>query len=229
MTKLLALFLAMLLASAVPARAEDAAPQPEARAMTPEARIMAADKEAAEAPDTPAEPPVVVALKEKAEGGDIDAMKELGKMYANGSADTLVDDEAAVKWYMMAAEEADAEAQLFIGDAYEKGRGEPQSSIEAARWYEMAAEQGNAFAQGELGRLYALGRGVQTDHAKAYMWLSLADQHGYKNYSGMIAKSAANVNRVDKVRLDRVIAAWQPQPGKKVKKSLKADDIDLLK
>lgn len=231
MTKLLALSLAVLLCAAVPARAEDATPQPEVRAMTPEARLLQEEKEAAlaPAPDTPSEPPVVVALKEKAAAGDIDAMKELGNMYANGSADTLVDEKEAMTWYRQAAEHADAEAQLYVGDAYDKGRGVPQSSVEAARWYEMAAEQGNAFAMGELGRLYALGRGVETDHTKAYYWLSLADRFGFKEYSGMIAKSAANVNRVEKHRMDKVIPLWEPTEGKKVKKSLKADDFDLLK
>lgn len=231
MTKRIIIAAAALLLAVSPARAEDAAQQPEVRAMTPEARLLQEEKEAAlaPAPDAPAEPPAVVALKEKAGEGDIDAMKELGKMYANGSADTLVDEKEAMTWYRQAAEHADAEAQLHVGDAYDKGRGVPQSSVEAARWYEMAAEQGNAFAMGELGRIYALGRGVEKDHTKAYYWLTLADRFGFKDYSDMIPKSAANVNRVEKRRMDKALPYWKPTEGKKDAKNLKADDFDLSK
>lgn len=52
----------------------------------------------------------------------------------------------------------DAENQLRIGRAYEKGYGLWRNPVEAVKWYKRAASAGNADAIGELGEAYIYGR-----------------------------------------------------------------------
>ena len=55
----------------------------------------------------------------------------------------------ALKWYRMAAEQGDADAQTDLGIMYDNGFGVPQDYAEALKWYRKAAEQGYA---DEIGR-----------------------------------------------------------------------------
>ena len=65
----------------------------------------------------------------------------LGWMYANGRG-VEQDDAEAVKWYRLAAEQGDADAQASLGWMYASGRGVEQDDAEAVKWYRLAAEQG---------------------------------------------------------------------------------------
>ena len=67
-----------------------------------------------------------------------------------------------MRWYRLAAEQGDADAQSNLGVMYDSGHGVPQDYAEAVRWYRRAAEQGDASAQFDLGRMYgfALGKGI---------------------------------------------------------------------
>jgi uncharacterized protein len=57
----------------------------------------------------------------------------------------LVQDYAeAVKWYRLAAEQGNANAQYNLGVMYDNGDGVVQDYAEAVKWYRLAAEQGNA-------------------------------------------------------------------------------------
>ena len=64
-------------------------------------------------------------------------------MYENGRGVAQNDDEA-VRWYRLAAEQGHSRAQTIWAWMYENGRGVAQNDEEAARWYRMAAEQGDA-------------------------------------------------------------------------------------
>jgi TPR repeat protein len=50
----------------------------------------------------------------------------------------------AVRWYRLAADQRDAEAQNNLGMMYADGRGVPQDYREAVKWYRLAADQGNS-------------------------------------------------------------------------------------
>jgi hypothetical protein len=76
----------------------------------------------------------------------------------------------ALKVWLPKAEEGDATAQLYVGQIYEKGLGQPVDYSAAAQWYRKAAEQGNAQAQLNLGALYEKGLGVAKDAAAADNW-----------------------------------------------------------
>ncbi len=142
-------------------------------------------------------------LHRAAEQGNAEAQSLLGLMYAQGDGVPRDTDEAAV-WLRKAAaqgmadaktrlqeldregaaggvpdpEPKDAEGQLALGCAYDKGKGVPQDSAKAAVWFRKAAEQGNAEARQQLGRLYDKGRGVPQDKAQAAVWYRKAAEQG---------------------------------------------------
>lgn len=63
------------------------------------------------------------------------------------------DSNEAVKWYLKAAEQGHADAQFYLGVAYDNGWGVRQDYSEAVKWYRKAAEQGLAQAQDVLRQL----------------------------------------------------------------------------
>ncbi len=90
---------------------------------------------------------------EKNDGWSVIAQFYLGDMYYNGHG-VPQDYSEAVKWYRMAAEQGNADAQSALGVMYQDGRGVPRDFVEAARWYDKAAEQGDESAGRALTRSY---------------------------------------------------------------------------
>jgi TPR repeat protein len=80
----------------------------------------------------------------------------------------------AVRWYRLAAEQGNMNAQFNLGAKYDNGEGVPQNYAEAVKWYRLAAEQGNFVAQNQLGIMYANGNGVPQNYVEAYKWSALA-------------------------------------------------------
>jgi TPR repeat protein len=62
-------------------------------------------------------------------------------MYRDGNGVPL-DYGQALKWWDLAAEQGDTDAQSNLGDMYANGRGVPQDYTEAAKWYRLSAEAG---------------------------------------------------------------------------------------
>ena len=63
--------------------------------------------------------------------------------YATGQG-VAKDDAEAARWYRMAAEQGNPDAQFNLGLSYAKGQGVAKDNAEAVHWYRLAAEQGNA-------------------------------------------------------------------------------------
>ena len=61
----------------------------------------------------------------------------------------------ALKWYTLAAEQNNGDAQNAIGSMYQIGQGVEQNFTEALRWYRLSAENENAWGQYNLGYMYA--------------------------------------------------------------------------
>jgi TPR repeat protein len=57
------------------------------------------------------------------------------------------DDEEAVRWFRLAAEQGDADAQFRLGLMYATGEGVPEDDVLAYMWWNLAAAQGNEGAQ----------------------------------------------------------------------------------
>ena len=60
-------------------------------------------------------------------------------MYASGRG-VVQDDREAVKWYRLAAEQGDKDAQFLLGMAHGLGRGVPRNIDEAKKWYRKMGE-----------------------------------------------------------------------------------------
>lgn len=84
----------------------------------------------------------------------------------------------AVKWYRLAAEQGNADAQFALGILHSFGQCVPKDSTEAVKWYRMAAEQGHPTAQNNLGVCYDHGDGVPEDKTEAVKWYRSAAENG---------------------------------------------------
>ncbi|HEV2335930.1 MAG TPA: TIR domain-containing protein [Stellaceae bacterium] len=85
----------------------------------------------------------------------------------------------AERWYRLAADQGNSDAQDKIGLLYDLGRGVSENQEEALHWYRMAAGQGNAAAQFHIGFLYSNGRGVSKDFGEAARWYRKSADQGY--------------------------------------------------
>jgi hypothetical protein len=103
----------------------------------------------------------------------------LGNQYFVGRG-VPQDDKTAVKWYTLAAEQGNANAQSNLGWLYYTGRGVLQHYKTALKWTTLGAEQGNANAQKNLGVMYGL-QGVLQDYVYAHMWANIAASNGSEN------------------------------------------------
>lgn len=111
------------------------------------------------------------------------AQNARGVMYANGK-NVARDDKEAVRWFRLAADQGNVDAQRHLGVMYSDGRGVPQDDKEAVKWFRLAADQGNADAQYSLGMIYGYGQGagykqgVPHDDKEAIKWFRLAADQG---------------------------------------------------
>ena len=60
---------------------------------------------------------------------------------------------AGVKWYTLAAEQGDADAQYNLGVMYENGDGVPQDYVRAHMWVNLGASNGVTGGAGSRDRL----------------------------------------------------------------------------
>ena len=86
---------------------------------------------------------------------------------------------SALGYFMMAAEQGNADAQFEVGQMMAQGLGTAQLFEEAMRWYELSARQGHAKAQFNIAFLYAYGQGVDQDILKAYEWYRISHLCAY--------------------------------------------------
>ncbi|KAF9289646.1 hypothetical protein BGZ88_007653 [Linnemannia elongata] len=108
--------------------------------------------------------------------GDKDAQVTLGDLYREGKG-VSQDHQAAMNWYLKAAEQGNPVGQQCVGAMYSHGLGVPKNHSTAMAWFLKAAEQGNAKAQCNIGLIYENGDGVTKDHTQAKVWyLRAADQ-----------------------------------------------------
>lgn len=114
------------------------------------------------------------ALIVKAEAGDTDAQLRVGAAYDSGRGAPR-DGKQAMKWYRMAAERGNAEAQNSVGSGLQAEK----RYEEALHWYEKASAQGHALATNNLAYLYDLGLGVKQDRRKGFELYSRAADLGW--------------------------------------------------
>ena len=93
------------------------------------------------------------------------------------------------------AEAGDADAQYWLGDMYDWGRGVATSDLEARKWYRRAAKAGHAKAQYRLGQIYQNGWGVgEPDVVEAEKWFRLAAEAGHTDAQYELKKNTELVS-----------------------------------
>jgi len=118
-----------------------------------------------------------------AEGGDPEAQFAVGVAIASGGSKS--DYAEAAQWYLKAAEQSHAQAQLNLGMMYLKGKGVPRDKTLSRVWMSRAANLGDAAAQYEFGMWEdRLSMDEKTERAlelkiEAYKWVLLAAAQGY--------------------------------------------------
>lgn len=118
-------------------------------------------------------------LEQSARSGNAESQNMMGTCKSFERFGMEINEEEAVKWYRMAADQGYAEAQCNLAFCYKKGIGVEEDEQEAYKWYKIAAEQGYPDGQDELGTCYELGIGVKENPAEAYKWYRKAAEQGY--------------------------------------------------
>jgi TPR repeat protein len=99
-------------------------------------------------------PETIHSWEYKAHAGDALAQNVVGVAYKCGIG-VKEDHAASVKWFRMAAEQGEADAQFNlarlygseVNGVYKKARAVPANDAEALKWYQRSAEQGHTQAQ----------------------------------------------------------------------------------
>jgi len=94
-------------------------------------------------------------------------------MYEKGRG-VSQNDKTAVKWYRLAAEQGDANAQRIL-----KRLQKEIAKQNKLRQLQARAKQGDADAQFMLGVMYEEGKGVTQNDKTAVKWYRLAAEQGY--------------------------------------------------
>lgn len=99
-------------------------------------------------------------LKDRAEGGDIEAMVQLGDAYEKGLQGAPKNPQAALEWWQQAAEKGHATAMSYVAWCHRSGFGTRSDAVKALTWYRKAAEAGIVKAQACLAFMLEKGEGV---------------------------------------------------------------------
>ena len=86
--------------------------------------------------------------------------------------------DTAIKWYTIAAEMGNKDAQNNLGVVFYNGQGVEQDYRKAFEWYQKASKQGESSSQWRLGGMYLNGLGVDQDYGKAFEWYLKAAEQG---------------------------------------------------
>ncbi len=119
------------------------------------------------------------------------------------------DYKSALKVWLPAAEDGDAEAQTNVGEIFERGLGGEPNYEAALIWYRKAAEQGNTRAQFNLGTLYEQGLGVAKNTLTALNWYRRA--WGIDEDDVMFSSAAAREREVLRAQLEAAVREKQAQ------------------
>lgn len=168
-------------------------------------------------------PDTIRAWEQKAREGDAFAQNVVGMAYKCGLG-VKQNHAASIKWFRMAAERGEADAQFNLARAYasevdggyKKARAAPANDADALTWYQRSADQGHIPAQVKLAGLYAKGaENVTRDQVQAYKWLSLAAAAGEATAEKLLPVYVAQMKREEVQKAELLAQEWQRQrPGR---------------
>src|SRR5207249_2655409 len=130
--------------------------------------------------------------------------------------------QAAVSWYVAAAQAGVASAQFKLANAYVAGAGVARDSVQAQYWYLRAAQQGLPDAEYALGLLLTGGGAGTADPVEGYKWLLIAERDGHPDSRSVREKAAERIPERERrsaeamaqkfsAQLERPVDAQPPQ------------------
>jgi len=130
---------------------------------------------------------------------------------------------SALRVWVPQAKQGGVEAQVMLGEIYEKGLGGGMADPQlAAQWYRKAAEQGSSRAQINLGHLYEKGLGVEKSLPVALNWYRKAS--GLENSDLEFASvTEANVSASYEAQLEELRKASESYKKQTERLSLQLD------
>ncbi len=148
----------------------------------------------------------VAELLKRVEAGDMEALVDLGEVYARG--DGLPKDSAkAADLFRKAAEKGIARAQFRLGQMYTGGEGVPRDTVRAAGLIKQSAANGYAEAEAALAAMYARGEGVTQDEVLAYAWSILALRQGEEQAKEV--HDSVKLSSILRDEAEQLAATWQ--------------------
>jgi TPR repeat protein len=127
-------------------------------------------------------------LRKLAVEGSVDAQLGWARILLHGFGGVERDQEAAYRWFVIAARGGDAEAQNMVGRCYEIGWGVAPDPEEAVRWFRLAADKNYDWAQYNLGKMLARGHGGNRDPKVALALLVRAARKGNPKAMNMLGR-----------------------------------------
>ncbi|MBI4863072.1 MAG: SEL1-like repeat protein [Candidatus Riflebacteria bacterium] len=123
--------------------------------------------------------PDLAAIAHAAAQGRSRAQAALGLLYEQGLGLATIDPRQAAKWYGLAAQGGEVEAQAALASLLLEGNGCAKNPSEALALARKAADAGSARAGDVLGDLLVSGRGVIRNEEEGFTWFRWAAGRGY--------------------------------------------------
>lgn len=122
-------------------------------------------------------------------GGSPVAQRALGALLRHTAVDGVPKPDEAVKWYRLAAEQGDMDAQSELAECLQFGVGNKADPTEAILWFEKAATQGDERATAWMAWAHWSGsNGLAANKSKG---LSLAEQMAPPKYYALLVLAQA--------------------------------------
>ncbi|KAK3261976.1 hypothetical protein CYMTET_29148 [Cymbomonas tetramitiformis] len=126
-------------------------------------------------------------LLKKSEQGNTDSQLLLAHALKDGKHGITKNEQEAVRWLTISAEQGSLEAQLLLGTCYAEGTGVDSKWQTAVYWYRRAAESGLAEAQHKLANCYSRGEGVPQLIEEAAGWYKRSAELGHPQSQHQVA------------------------------------------
>lgn len=161
-------------------------------------------------PDLPAAPQDLKHLEIKAAAGDAQSQYRLAVFLTTGPGE-LRDFRQATMWCRRSATQGHPDAQLKLGDLYERGlyeldRGPEQDDRKASRWYHQAAKQGLAEAQFRRARSFRTGRGAIPNPLFAFAWAALAAEQAHAGATALLSTMESELSDRERQQAETLLA-----------------------
>jgi hypothetical protein len=147
-------------------------------------------------------------VRRRAEAGDARSQVLLGLVLEMGAGDEKPMPAEALEWFLKAAGQGVAWAEVWAADFYFSGSsGVPKDTTRALALYKSAADHGDSRAAFFVGQMYFFGDGVATDHREAATWFRRARPADPETASRMVTLAEASCDTMFCVTLRQVVGA----------------------